>query len=81
MLRDMACAASGNERVRTLAFRAEGGLFQSIGIPTVVGGPGSNEQGHKADEFVDFEQLAQCLAFLERIVAGVCTSPRARICV
>ena len=63
-LRDLACAAAGRDDVRTLAFGTEGGLFQSIGIPTVVCGPGSIEQGHKADEYVELEQLSKCLTFL-----------------
>ncbi len=70
-LRDLACAAAGDESVRTLAFGTEGGLFQSIGIPTVVCGPGSIEQGHKADEYVELEQLAQCLAFLDRLAVKI----------
>ncbi|WP_174362659.1 acetylornithine deacetylase [uncultured Caballeronia sp.] len=63
-LRDLACAAAGRDDVRTLAFGTEGGLFQSIGTPTVVCGPGSIEQGHKADEYVELEQLSKCLTFL-----------------
>jgi acetylornithine deacetylase len=34
-------------------------------LPTVVCGPGSIAQAHKADEFVDEAQLAACLAFPE----------------
>jgi acetylornithine deacetylase len=66
-LRELACAAAGRPDVRTLAFGTEGGLFQSIGIPTVVCGPGSIEQGHKADEYVEMEQLSGCLRFLEEL--------------
>ncbi|WP_438390061.1 acetylornithine deacetylase [Caballeronia sp. DA-9] len=66
-LRDLACAAAEREDVRTLAFGTEGGLFQSIGIPTVVCGPGSIEQGHKADEYVGLEQLSRCLSFLGKL--------------
>ncbi|MGV7240951.1 acetylornithine deacetylase [Caballeronia sp. M23-90] len=66
-LRDLACAAAGRDDVRTLAFGTEGGLFQSIGIPTVVCGPGSIEQGHKADEYVELEQLSKCLTFLDNL--------------
>jgi acetylornithine deacetylase len=66
-LRELACAAAEREDVRTLAFGTEGGLFQSIGIPTVVCGPGSIEQGHKADEYVELEQLSKCLSFLGKL--------------
>lgn len=70
-LRELACAAAERYDVRTLAFGTEGGLFQSIGIPTVVCGPGSIEQGHKADEYVELEQLSKCLNFLGKLSAGL----------
>jgi acetylornithine deacetylase len=66
-LKQLACTAAGNDAVRTLAFGTEGGLFQAIGIPTVVCGPGSIEQGHKADEYVKFTQLARCLQFMDAL--------------
>ena len=51
-----------------LDFGTEGGLFQSrLGIPTVVCGPGSMEQGHKPDEFIKQPELARCDLFLDRL--------------
>lgn len=41
-------------------FGSEAGHFAGLGIPTVVCGPGSMEQGHKPDEFVTKNQLAAC---------------------
>jgi acetylornithine deacetylase len=38
-----------------------------VGIPTVVCGPGSMDQGHKPDEFVTREQLAGCDAMMARL--------------
>jgi acetylornithine deacetylase len=53
-----------------LAFGTEGGLFTSrLGVPVVVCGPGSITQAHKADEYVEAEQLAQCDAFLKMLMA------------
>lgn len=73
-LKRLACAAAGNPKTRTVSFGSEGGLFQAIGVPTVVCGPGSIEQAHKADEYVTLAQLAQCLSFMDtlagRIAAG-----------
>ena len=44
-----------------VAFGTEGGLFaRDLGIPTIVCGPGSMDQGHKPDEFVTAAQLALC---------------------
>ncbi|MNG71849.1 Acetylornithine deacetylase [compost metagenome] len=59
---------SGSSAFGTVAFGTEGGLFDQAGIPTVVCGPGSMEQGHKPDEFVSVEQLRGCDAMLMRLV-------------
>jgi acetylornithine deacetylase len=58
----------------TVAFGTEGGLFEQAGIPTVVCGPGSMDQGHKPDEFVTLEQLARCDAMMVRLADHLCTS-------
>jgi acetylornithine deacetylase len=51
-------------------FGTEGGLFSNIlNITTVVCGPGSMEQGHKPDEFIQEQQLTQCMGFLQRLIA------------
>lgn len=59
----------------TVAFGTEGGLFDQAGIPTVVCGPGSMEQGHKPDEFIALEQLEGCDAMLLRLADYLCTDP------
>lgn len=58
---------SGSEEFGTVAFGTEGGLFTNAGIPTVVCGPGSMDQGHKPDEFITVEQLQRCDAMLARL--------------
>jgi acetylornithine deacetylase len=57
----------------TVAFGTEGGLFEQAGIPTVVCGPGSMDQGHKPDEFVTLDQLARCDAMMVRLADHLCT--------
>jgi acetylornithine deacetylase len=52
----------------TVAFGTEGGLFDAVGIPAVVCGPGSMDQGHKPDEFVSLEQLHACDEMLQRLL-------------
>jgi acetylornithine deacetylase len=66
-LRDLACDLIGDATLHTLSFGTEGGLFQAIGIPTIVCGPGSIEQAHKANEYVELEQLERCLNFLSKL--------------
>jgi acetylornithine deacetylase len=56
-----------SEAFDTVAFGTEGGLFNRAGIPTVVCGPGSMDQGHKPDEYVTIEQLRGCDAMMERV--------------
>jgi acetylornithine deacetylase len=52
-----------------VAYGTEAGLFLEIGgVPTVVVGPGSIEQAHKADEWIAVEQLDKCARFVERLV-------------
>ncbi|WP_323751511.1 acetylornithine deacetylase [Marinobacter sp.] len=57
----------GSEEFSTVAFGTEGGLYDAIGIPTVICGPGSMDQGHKPDEFITIEQLEACDAMLARL--------------
>ena len=58
-----------NEHIK-VAFGTEAGLFVSMaGIPSVVIGPGSIEQAHKADEYVELSELLKCAGFIERVIA------------
>ena len=64
-------ALTADASVRKVAYGTEAGLFQGAGIPTVVCGPGSIEQAHKVDEFVDVDQLQQCEKFLWQLAASL----------
>jgi acetylornithine deacetylase len=56
-----------------VAFGTEGGLFSTrLGVPTVVCGPGSMEQGHKPDEFVALSQLEACDRMMDRLLKRCC---------
>jgi len=61
-------AASGGNATGKVAFGTEAGLFEAIGIPTVICGPGDIDQAHKPDEFIALEQIAQCEQFLRRLI-------------
>ncbi len=63
----LAIAASGESQTGVISFGSEGGLFAAAGIPAVVCGPGSMDQGHKPDEYVTREELRRCLRFLQGI--------------
>ena len=64
-------AFCGSGEFGTVAFGTEGGLFDAAGIPTVVCGPGSMDQGHKPDEFVSRAQLDACDAMLQRMLTSI----------
>jgi acetylornithine deacetylase len=52
-----------------ISFGTEAGQFQEIGLDAVVCGPGSIEQAHKPDEYIELSQLAEGEAFLRRLIA------------
>ena len=61
---DLVCNLTGDNSRDVVSFGTEAGLFQEIGISTVVCGPGSIEQAHTIDEYVSFDQLKLCLKML-----------------
>ena len=61
---NLVCNLTGDNSRDAVSFGTEAGLFQELGISTVVCGPGSIEQAHKIDEYVSFEQLKLCLKML-----------------
>ena len=58
---------TGDNSREVVSFGTEAGLFQEVGISTVVCGPGSIEQAHKIDEFIELNELKKCLKFLDGI--------------
>jgi len=68
---ELIAAFCDSQEFGTVAFGTEGGLFDAAGIPTVVCGPGSMDQGHKPDEFVSRAQLDACDAMLQRMLASI----------
>ncbi|HEY8573355.1 acetylornithine deacetylase [Phenylobacterium sp.] len=60
--------AGDNGPARVVAFAAEAGQFQRGGFSTVICGPGSIEQAHQPDEYVDISQMERGAAFMRRLV-------------
>jgi acetylornithine deacetylase len=73
----LALTLTGGNDTACVAYTTEAGLFQQIGIPAVVCGPGDIDQAHKADEFVSLDQLARCESFFARLIDHV-TAPGAQ---
>ena len=64
---ELISALTGDNSRQVVSFGTEAGLFQEIGISTVVCGPGSIEQAHKIDEFIVLDELKKCLKLLDGI--------------
>ena len=64
----IARAITGDNAVHAAAYAAEAGQFQEAGFSTVICGPGSIDQAHQPNEFIDLEQIDQCERFLRRLM-------------
>ena len=64
---ELVSSLTGDNSREVVSFGTEAGLFQEIGISTVVCGPGSIEQAHKVDEFIELNEIKKCLNFLNGI--------------
>lgn len=58
---------AGCSAVNRVSFGTEGGILQSVGIPTVILGPGDIGVAHQPDEHVSTDQLDRCLGFLDAL--------------
>jgi acetylornithine deacetylase len=69
---NLALHCSHTNGTQTVSFCTEAGLFQEIGIPAVICGPGNIEQAHKPDEFIETSQLQACEVFMTRLADRCC---------
>ncbi len=53
----------------SVPFASEAGQFQAAGAPTVVVGPGSIDQAHQPDEYIEIAQMEAGIAFMRRLAA------------
>ncbi|MFP6712849.1 MAG: acetylornithine deacetylase [Rhodospirillales bacterium] len=64
---------TGQNQASVVSFGAEAGLFQEAGVPSVICGPGSIDQAHRPDEYVDLSQLKECEEFLIKLADWAAT--------
>ena len=57
----------------TVAFGTEAPFLQSLGMETVVFGPGSINQAHQPNEYLDLNQLSPARETLEKVIQHYCT--------
>ena len=65
----------GSDDFTTVAYGTEGGLFDEAGVATLICGPGSMAQGHRADEYISIPQTERCLAMLDNLCAWMRADP------
>ena len=54
--------------ISTVSFGTEAGVFNKVGFETIVCGPGSIEQAHKPNEYIETIQLKKCDEFLTKMI-------------
>ncbi len=59
---------SGNHELDTVAYAAEAGQFAEGGFESIICGPGSIDQAHRADEFIAKEQLEKGETFIRDLI-------------
>jgi acetylornithine deacetylase len=64
----LALHLAGANGTHAVSYCTEAGLFQQIGIPAIICGPGSIEQAHKPDEYIDISEMRKCEVFMKRLL-------------
>jgi acetylornithine deacetylase len=60
-----------NGPARVVSYAAEAGQFQRAGFSVVLCGPGSIDQAHQPDEFIEVSQMERGAAFMLRLVEAL----------
>ncbi len=65
----LALKLTRSNRTIAVPYATEAGRFQTAGVPTIVCGPGSIDQAHQPDEFIEIAELSRCVGFLRSLAA------------
>lgn len=63
--------AGDNGPPRMVPYAAEAGQFQEAGFSTIICGPGSIEQAHQPDEYLEIAQWVRGAGFMERLIEAL----------
>lgn len=63
--------AGDNGPTRAVPYAAEAGQFQQAGYSVVICGPGSIDQAHQADEYVEVSQMQRGATFMARLAEAL----------
>jgi acetylornithine deacetylase len=56
-----------NSEMLAASFGSEAGQFQRAGFSTLICGPGSIDQAHQADEFIEAVEIEKCMDFMRSL--------------
>ena len=59
---------SGRSETYKVAYGTEAGQYQGAGFPTVLCGPGSIDQAHQPDEYIEASEVEAGERFLQALV-------------
>ena len=59
---------SGNLKLNTVSYGAEAGQFAAEGFQSAICGPGSIEQAHRADEFIEKNELKKGMNMIYKLI-------------
>ena len=64
----LAMRLAGRNKTITVPYGTEAGHFQAAGIPTIVCGPGSINQAHQPDEYIEVAELERGVDFIRKLI-------------
>lgn len=56
-----------NNNLGSVSYAAEAGQFAQAGFESIICGPGSIQQAHRANEFIEKSELEKCMELLEKL--------------
>jgi len=59
---------SGEKQSKTVSYATEGGLFQEAGFSTAICGPGSIDQAHRPNEYIEISQVQAAEVFMHKLI-------------
>jgi acetylornithine deacetylase len=74
----LALKLAGQNETFAVPYGTEASHFEAAGSSTVVIGPGSIDQAHQPNEYVEVAELEKCLGFLDRVAHWAETTPPPR---
>ena len=64
-------ALTGHKGI-SVAFGTEGPYLQSLGIDTIILGPGNIDQAHQPDEYMSLDMVKPCIELLQKLITQHC---------